>query len=80
MGEFISTIISCPHWPNFHLEVERLASRLAQLSPFDLAEAIRDFYGLYSEKTASPAGATRPRANASMLLIRAGLPRPASST
>lgn len=73
--EFIATVTSCPHWPNFHLEVERLASRLAQLSPFDLADAIRAFYQLYCDKFGKPRwGDKTPLYAESMQLIQRILP------
>lgn len=73
--EFITTIASCPHWPNFHLDIDRLASRLAQLSPFDLGEAFRMFYGLYGEKFGKPLwGDKTPRHAENMRLIQHMLP------
>jgi hypothetical protein len=49
-GCFVDAILGHPTWPECGLDAERLRERVADIEPFDLAEALRAFYQLYAER------------------------------
>jgi hypothetical protein len=46
--DFLAAVTSSPRWPDFHMSAETLGERVRALSPFDLSEAIREYYRLYA--------------------------------
>jgi Sulfotransferase family len=48
---FLETVrFNNPRWGDYHIEGDLLARRIAAIEPFNLSEAVRAFYGLYTEK------------------------------
>jgi len=49
-AEFLQTVSGAPNWADFHLDFARLREALDSQEPFDLADALRNFYRLYAAR------------------------------
>jgi hypothetical protein len=68
-------VVNHKRWGDFHLEGEDLRERWQAIKPFNAADAIRAFYGLYSEREGKPRyGDKTPGYVREMLRIQRVLP------
>ncbi len=47
---FLEALTSAFTWPDFHIDVDLLKSRIADCEPFNITDALRIFYTLYAER------------------------------
>jgi hypothetical protein len=51
---FIETLTSHLYWPDFHVDGQALTDSVAAIDPFDVGDALRNFYRLYAERFGKP--------------------------
>src|SRR5437762_313536 len=51
---FLENLTSHINWEDFHIRADSLKQRIAEVSPFNISDALRAFYQLYAERFGKP--------------------------
>jgi hypothetical protein len=71
---FVPALTSAWRWPDFHLESDLLAARIAELEPFDVGGGLRIFYGLYADRHGKRRWGDKTNYLSNLTLVQALLP------